>query len=184
MRSGSTIFTNSEGKAATYMLSRVVERLDAFISHNWSVSRRQKHSCLVLHYNLVPALFVGLVASVFIMLLTVLGFLPMFEVVDEQGYDRIGLGYCTWVGHAMSISPFGMSEKSTSLPFCLFTTSSNISKGILASPGLSGPLWSPPESFSGVKYARRGYMLEIIRTIPKHQTTFLHLFPHFLGIFL
>jgi len=54
------ILKNSAGSAHTYAMSEEVTHIDAFISHNWVVSRALKFACLTLHFNFWPALIVAL----------------------------------------------------------------------------------------------------------------------------
>ncbi len=59
MRYGRRIFGTSQGDARTYALSEVVERLHAFVSHNWSVGRWTKQLCLAYTFNLELAIIVA-----------------------------------------------------------------------------------------------------------------------------
>jgi len=52
MSLGAAIFTTGEGSAETYTLSQQVTAIDAFLSHNWAVSRVKKFLCLTLHFNI------------------------------------------------------------------------------------------------------------------------------------
>mmetsp|Transcript_67084 Transcript_67084/g.216831 ORF Transcript_67084/g.216831 Transcript_67084/m.216831 type:complete len:640 (-) Transcript_67084:242-2161(-) len=49
------IFASSAGSASTYKLSRQVQRIRAFISHNWSSGRYPKFVCLAFHFNMNAA---------------------------------------------------------------------------------------------------------------------------------
>jgi len=51
LRRQGTIFRTSVGSASTYALSAKVGRIDAFISHNWSVARYLKFLSLADHFS-------------------------------------------------------------------------------------------------------------------------------------
>eukprot|EP00927_Polykrikos_kofoidii_P071147 TRINITY_DN6746_c0_g2_i2.p1 TRINITY_DN6746_c0_g2~~TRINITY_DN6746_c0_g2_i2.p1 ORF type:complete len:434 (+),score=44.42 TRINITY_DN6746_c0_g2_i2:44-1345(+) len=57
------IFSTSTGSSQTYSLSFVVDGLNAFISHNWSVARYKKVLTLCLHYNFNLAATISLVLT-------------------------------------------------------------------------------------------------------------------------
>ena len=105
MHGAGDIFTNSEGSAESYELSSVQQSLDAFISHNWSVPRHSKFFCLLYHYNAVPALIAGLLASSAVMLLIAFGFLPLFDVKPQDMTEKSkrSLPLCTLAGFMTSM---------------------------------------------------------------------------------
>jgi len=81
MRRQAAILQDSSGTDETWKLSKTVSgRLNAFISHNWSVPRRKKFLCLALHFNIRSAV---IVAGVYLLLVTLLhgwGIIPLVEV--------------------------------------------------------------------------------------------------------
>ena len=58
------IFESNEGSAETWVLSKQVQRIDFFVSHNWVVKRMKKFLCLALHFNLRSALLAQVVTMV------------------------------------------------------------------------------------------------------------------------
>ena len=68
--------------------------------------------------------------------------------------------FCEAAAKALGVaSPFGINEKTLSLPPVFHYSPNKFHKGLLASPGLSGPLLNPQLGFSGVReYARHGYI--------------------------
>lgn len=82
----------------SYEMSVTVERIDAFVSHNWCVSRSTKFAALSLYFMLgssVSVLFLFLTA---ILVCTSVGLLPTFTKRDAQlGVVRMG-AYCTLLG--------------------------------------------------------------------------------------
>ena len=54
MRRRGNIFGSSLGSAATYGISKQVNVIDAFLSHNWSVAQSKMFTALCFHYNFDP----------------------------------------------------------------------------------------------------------------------------------
>eukprot|EP00414_Alexandrium_minutum_P000554 CAMPEP_0113818474 /NCGR_PEP_ID=MMETSP0328-20130328/258_1 /TAXON_ID=39455 /ORGANISM="Alexandrium minutum" /LENGTH=564 /DNA_ID=CAMNT_0000786409 /DNA_START=93 /DNA_END=1784 /DNA_ORIENTATION=+ /assembly_acc=CAM_ASM_000350 len=77
LRRGAQIFGSSQGSAETYAMSRRVETIDAFISHNWCVPRRLKYLALVLHFNLGIAAFATFVCELVLLALSLHGMTPL-----------------------------------------------------------------------------------------------------------
>eukprot|EP00927_Polykrikos_kofoidii_P053221 TRINITY_DN4748_c0_g1_i1.p1 TRINITY_DN4748_c0_g1~~TRINITY_DN4748_c0_g1_i1.p1 ORF type:complete len:586 (+),score=51.17 TRINITY_DN4748_c0_g1_i1:43-1800(+) len=63
-----SIFSSSIGSCDTYSLSSVVQQLDAFISHNWSVGRWKKYLTLCVHFNFDLSFAVSCVVIVLVRL--------------------------------------------------------------------------------------------------------------------
>ena len=63
LRGGARLLQNAQGSDATYRLSEPVDHLDAFVSHNWCVSRVQKWIALSFHYNMSLALCASLLVG-------------------------------------------------------------------------------------------------------------------------
>eukprot|EP00927_Polykrikos_kofoidii_P032051 TRINITY_DN27416_c0_g1_i1.p1 TRINITY_DN27416_c0_g1~~TRINITY_DN27416_c0_g1_i1.p1 ORF type:complete len:598 (+),score=81.20 TRINITY_DN27416_c0_g1_i1:137-1930(+) len=61
LRHNGRIFKSSAGSAETYALSKQVPQLEAFISHNWSVSRIKKWVALCFHFHSDVAAWVSIV---------------------------------------------------------------------------------------------------------------------------
>jgi len=87
------VLNNNEGSAATYELSKRVDSIDDFLSHNWSTSRQKKFGALVWHYNFPSASVVAFLVAVSSFVLQVSGVLPLPIDVDnrEVGVDQIGM---------------------------------------------------------------------------------------------
>jgi len=83
------LFQTSEGCARTYERSEVCDYLDAFISHNWSVSRTTKFLALAVHHRLRTAI----VASVFVSAITnaLQVWLLVFPSVGRRHAGNIGM---------------------------------------------------------------------------------------------
>lgn len=73
------VFSDSAGSSDSYALSRVVKQIDVFISHNWSVPRRDKFWCLALHFNFAAAAALTTVAMLGFLLANALDILPTVE---------------------------------------------------------------------------------------------------------
>eukprot|EP00929_Paragymnodinium_shiwhaense_P061937 TRINITY_DN30933_c0_g1_i2.p1 TRINITY_DN30933_c0_g1~~TRINITY_DN30933_c0_g1_i2.p1 ORF type:complete len:453 (+),score=12.17 TRINITY_DN30933_c0_g1_i2:86-1360(+) len=79
------IFLHGQGSAHTYSLSKKVERLDAFISHNWSVPARTKFLSLALHFNGRSALLACLSMALTIQVATMCGSVPVYDPRTKEG---------------------------------------------------------------------------------------------------
>uniref|UniRef100_A0A7S2PPD7 Transmembrane protein n=1 Tax=Zooxanthella nutricula TaxID=1333877 RepID=A0A7S2PPD7_9DINO len=80
-----------------YDLSAPVDRIDAFISHNWSVSRGKKFLALALHFNLFPAAVAATAVSAVAFALTVVGCLPPIHEVFDGTAKPTGV-WCQLLG--------------------------------------------------------------------------------------
>lgn len=65
---------------AAYRLSKQVDSLDIFLSHNWSISRFKKFMALALYFNLRGATVVAALTSFLILYLQIFELLPMFHL--------------------------------------------------------------------------------------------------------
>ena len=63
LRGGARLLQNAQGSDATYRLSEPVVHLDAFVSHNWCVSRVKKWIALCFHYNMSLAVCASLLVG-------------------------------------------------------------------------------------------------------------------------
>ena len=63
LRGCARLLSSSAGSEATYQCSTPTDHLEAFISHNWSVSRIKKWVALSVHFNFLSALFCGVVTA-------------------------------------------------------------------------------------------------------------------------
>ena len=86
LRRRAELLANSNSSATTYQLSQEVDHLLAFISHNWSVSRRKKWLALSLYYNSPVAWFGGLLTTAIFALATCWGVLPLAPT--DNGYVK------------------------------------------------------------------------------------------------
>ena len=64
LRGRARLLQNAQGSDATFLLSEPVDHLDAFVSHNWCVSRVKKWIALCFHYNMSLALCASLLVGV------------------------------------------------------------------------------------------------------------------------
>ena len=90
------LLKNDGGSADTFRLSRPVDHLDAFISHNWSVSRHRKWLALSLHCNLFIAAVGGFLVAGLLTVATSLGVFPL-AAVDSANRKHEGV-YCRVLG--------------------------------------------------------------------------------------
>jgi len=92
LRCGGRVLGTASGTAETYNLSVVANRIDYFISHNWSVSRTIKFLTIVLHFGHSRAF----AASVSVVTLTTIltGFHVLPIVKDELGSAGICAHVC------------------------------------------------------------------------------------------
>jgi len=81
------ILADPGGSAWTYGLSRPVEYIDAFISHNWSVGRWIKFLVCAFHFNLRAAAISCVCLSVLGFVLTFFGVLPRWKVPGSREPD-------------------------------------------------------------------------------------------------
>lgn len=71
--------------AKYYELSRVVDEIDIFISHNWSTPHVLKYITALYYFNRLPAIVGAVLASSCAFVLTVLGKWPAF--MESSSYD-------------------------------------------------------------------------------------------------
>ena len=96
LRQRAKLLSNAGGSKATYELSKPTDHLGAFVSHNWSVSRRRKWLALSLHFNFWSALFSGMLTATILCAATSMGCLPLVSVDYPIGvYHAI---YCRVFG--------------------------------------------------------------------------------------
>jgi len=79
LRQGARVFGSSTGSASTYALSKPVERIGAFLSHNWSTPGYLKFLALSLHFNFGVAALLSLIMLAGLGTASVLGALPTME---------------------------------------------------------------------------------------------------------
>lgn len=80
MRNLAALLADSAGSPETYALSTRVDRLQFFISHNWSVPRYKKFACLALHFNFPAAVATTALTMLLLAMLTYVGVLPQEEL--------------------------------------------------------------------------------------------------------
>ena len=102
LRRCASLLRNAEGSADTFDLSHSVDYLDAFISHNWSVSRVKKWMALSLHYNLTAAAIGALLTAAILGMMTMLGFLPL-SASDVETNNVEGV-YCRVCGSLVFVT--------------------------------------------------------------------------------
>eukprot|EP00929_Paragymnodinium_shiwhaense_P098882 TRINITY_DN6039_c0_g2_i1.p1 TRINITY_DN6039_c0_g2~~TRINITY_DN6039_c0_g2_i1.p1 ORF type:complete len:595 (+),score=45.48 TRINITY_DN6039_c0_g2_i1:137-1921(+) len=83
LRAQGRIFRKSQGSAQSYSLSRTVQNIDAFISHNWSVPATTKFLTLTLHFNVRFAMSCTLLVGCVICVATACGLLPIFDLAGS-----------------------------------------------------------------------------------------------------
>eukprot|EP00928_Gymnodinium_smaydae_P053519 TRINITY_DN37497_c0_g1_i1.p1 TRINITY_DN37497_c0_g1~~TRINITY_DN37497_c0_g1_i1.p1 ORF type:complete len:528 (-),score=41.55 TRINITY_DN37497_c0_g1_i1:72-1655(-) len=83
------IFMSAKGSASTYDLSEETDRIFAFLSHNWSVSRFKKFIALSYHFNLLFGLVCAFLVLVPIGVLSALGLVPTVE----SAYRKYSFGF-------------------------------------------------------------------------------------------
>jgi len=79
LRCGDAIFASSAGSDDTYMLSKRMVRIEAFISHNWSVPRYKKFLGLCLVYNFKFTVAIAFVLTVLVSIGTASGAFPLIH---------------------------------------------------------------------------------------------------------
>lgn len=90
---GGKILADSGGSAHTYELSKEVESIDVFISHNWSVTRWKKFMVLAYYFNLRRAAIFCVILAVIGCVLTALGVFPETRNPQDAGViDGINRG--------------------------------------------------------------------------------------------
>jgi len=98
---GAKIFANPVGSAETYALSQKVTAIDAFLSHNWAVLRRDKFLCLALHFSFRSAVIAALVACALTAAASKLGarvFVSQYPLSADASKGTIEHGWgCTLV---------------------------------------------------------------------------------------
>eukprot|EP00929_Paragymnodinium_shiwhaense_P035077 TRINITY_DN19001_c0_g1_i2.p1 TRINITY_DN19001_c0_g1~~TRINITY_DN19001_c0_g1_i2.p1 ORF type:complete len:688 (+),score=70.79 TRINITY_DN19001_c0_g1_i2:179-2242(+) len=91
LRSFGHIFRSSEGDACSYNLSRSVNEIHAFISHNWSAPALAKFLALCLHFNMRFAMTCTLGLAIVICILTACGLLPVFDFQGAPEGHKTGI---------------------------------------------------------------------------------------------
>uniref|UniRef100_A0A7S4VNB8 Uncharacterized protein n=1 Tax=Alexandrium monilatum TaxID=311494 RepID=A0A7S4VNB8_9DINO len=119
LRRGGRIFKSSEGSAATFELSAPVVRLRAFISHNWSTPRRDKHMCLAMYFSWWHACVVMLLVACALTALTASGFLP---ALDFGEYGEAGFVCSAFCPLVFLLVLFTFSETFAALGFSGYWT--------------------------------------------------------------
>jgi hypothetical protein len=66
-------------------MSKIVQRIDVFISHNWSTSREKKFRVLAFSFNLSAALLLNLILGLIFMALLARGLLPTLDMTSNYG---------------------------------------------------------------------------------------------------
>lgn len=79
------VLSSSLGSECTYAMSKVVQQIDVFISHNWSTSREEKFRVLAFSFNLSAALIINLVLGLIFMALQARGLLPTLDMTSNKG---------------------------------------------------------------------------------------------------
>lgn len=83
-----SILAESAGSEETFALSQLVDSIDAFLSHNWTVPRWKKFLCLILHFNLQRAVWAGLTVLALVACAASLGFRMCTLVVNTPGTEE------------------------------------------------------------------------------------------------
>lgn len=105
LRRGAGVFRNGDLDTALYELSRPVEELDAFVSHNWASSRWSKFCILSLHFNSSLATIFAIAVMTLVAVLGRLGFLPeSLETEMHESHDRVLSR--TWMARVVTIPSF------------------------------------------------------------------------------
>mmetsp|Transcript_21166 Transcript_21166/g.45908 ORF Transcript_21166/g.45908 Transcript_21166/m.45908 type:complete len:670 (+) Transcript_21166:14-2023(+) len=87
MRQLGKVINTSKGSAETYQMSEPVDKIQIFLSHNWSVPRFKKFITLAVHFNWIPATVVTALVLAASALLTAHGYFPMLERYAQlEGY--------------------------------------------------------------------------------------------------
>ena len=89
LRRRASLLGNANGSLSTFQLSQPADHLDAFISHNWCVSRGKKWLALSLHFYLFAAVVGALLSAAMVALMVILGLLPLFA--SDGRRDREGV---------------------------------------------------------------------------------------------
>mmetsp|Transcript_135135 Transcript_135135/g.431413 ORF Transcript_135135/g.431413 Transcript_135135/m.431413 type:complete len:553 (+) Transcript_135135:32-1690(+) len=121
LQGGGRIFATSAGSSATFGLSEVVDRIDVFLSHNWSVHRLKKFIALTCYFSFDVA------ASITISLASLIGLGTWFGVVPSPAYPKVLAPY-----------PCGVLCRVLGVP--LFFLLLFFSRDVLARLGHAGPL--------------------------------------------
>ena len=99
LRGCTRLLSSSAGSEATYQCSTPTDHLEAFISHNCSVSLTKKWVALSVHFNFLSALFCGVLTAVALCVATSFGWLPL-PAVDALFGKHLGL--CCTVGGSLA----------------------------------------------------------------------------------
>ena len=98
LRGCASLLRSAVGSDATYHRSTPTDHLDAFISHNWSVSHTRKWLALCVHCNFVAAFFCGVLTAVALCVAESLGWLPLptveYRYGEYQGIYCCSSGFC------------------------------------------------------------------------------------------
>jgi len=76
---------NSCGSENTYAMSKIVQQIDVFISHNWSTPHSVKFRVLAFSFNLLWCLSLNLILGLIIMTLQAYDFLPTLDMTYDNG---------------------------------------------------------------------------------------------------
>ena len=76
----------------TYSMSRPVEKIDVFLSHNWSTPRLQKFLTLAVRNNFCSAFILAVFTLTFSFVMTALGLLPAPLKSKIEGIGSNGFG--------------------------------------------------------------------------------------------
>jgi len=79
----SAIFRSATGSSKTYALSDPVDRIDYFLSHNWSTPAFTKYLIVLMHENLAFALVCAQITACCIAALGMFGVLPVVRLTKE-----------------------------------------------------------------------------------------------------
>lgn len=79
LASGGKIFARAAGSSKTYSMSRAVESIDIFLSHNWRIGRTYKFFALSLYFNLKVAVIMTGVFTVGLAAASSIGSVPTWN---------------------------------------------------------------------------------------------------------
>ena len=89
LKCGAEIMQNCAGSEATYKQSAPTDQLDAFISHNWSMSRWRKFLILAFYFNMRKAILTTIIV---ILACLVFESMEVIAYLLHSGY-HFGLGF-------------------------------------------------------------------------------------------
>ena len=97
LRRRAAVFAKPQGTAEDYELSKVVDKIDHFISHNWSVHRINKFLGLAFHFNFHRALLMAGFATAASAGATMVGLLPRIDAGKAEDAVQRGIFSTTLV---------------------------------------------------------------------------------------